>query len=331
MPPFGDESLRTDTVCRPEPRAYGDALAAPTRAPVAVADAYTYCRDVARQLARTFYYGSRFLPPDQRAATWAIYAFCRIADDIVDEGASVAESRGRLASWCEALIATYRGTPRGPVMTAWADMLTRFPVPLAPALELLDGVAMDLEPRRYPTFAALHQYCYRVAGTVGLLMAPVLGYEHPSALTAAVDLGVAMQLTNILRDVGEDLARGRIYLPTDELERFGYRERDLHRRVVTPAFVALMEFQIARAEEYYQRGLAGVTALRPDSRLAIALSATLYRAIHGRIRRNGYDVFRQRAHVPLAGKLAAVPRVWLALRRSTDERPLTAPRPAETA
>jgi len=279
-----------------------------------IADAYEHCRVVARTAARTFYYGSLFLPPEKRRASWALYAFCRTVDDLADRPGSGVDAKAQLAFWRHALIATYEGRPEGPVMTAWADMLRRFDVPLAPTLELLDGVEMDLTGAPFETFADLNLYCYRVAGTVGLLMAPVLGYADPDALGPAVDLGIAMQLTNILRDIGEDRAAGRCYLPLEDLRRFGYGLDDLASGVRNAAFVALMEFEIARAEAFYHSGLRGVRLLAPDARLAISLSATLYRAILGRIRRNGYDVFSRRAHVSRAGKLAAIPGVWLRLR-----------------
>ncbi|HEU5440310.1 MAG TPA: phytoene/squalene synthase family protein [Ktedonobacterales bacterium] len=278
---------------------------------ITVEQAYEHCRCVAREIARTFYYGSRFLPPLKRRAAWALYAFCRTADDIADEPERYPDGAAALARWRAALEETYAGHPRGPVMVAWADLLRHFAVPLTPALELLEGCAMDLTDARYQTFDDLRAYCYRVAGTVGLLMAPVLGYHDDRALPHAVDLGIAMQLTNIVRDVGEDAARGRIYLPAAEMARHGYTHADLAARRVTPALVAMLEDLMARAEVLYASGLRGLAYLHRDARLAIALSAALYRGIHARVRRNGYDVFTRRAHVSLAGKLAAIPAAWL--------------------
>lgn len=278
---------------------------------VSLTDAYAYCQTVTREIARTFYYGSLFLRPEKRLPTWALYAFCRTADDIADERDRYSNPADELARWRQALLDTYAGMPRGPVMTAWADVLRRYPVPLGPALDLLDGVTMDILDTRYDTFEELRLYCYRVAGTAGLLMAPVLGYHSDEALTSAVDLGIAMQLTNILRDIGEDAAVGRVYLPAEDLARFGYSQEELRAGLVNRAFVALMEFEINRAEEYYRSGMRGVSLLHADARLAIGLSAALYRAILHRIRRNQYDVFRRRAHISLPGKLAAIPSVWL--------------------
>lgn len=278
--------------------------------------AYEYCRQITRRIARTFYYGSLFLPPDKRRAAWALYAFCRTADDMADEPSLYPDPVGELARWRAALVETYAGRPVGPVMTAWADVLERYDVPLQPALDLLDGVEMDVRGTTYATFEDLRLYCYRVAGTVGLLMTPVLGYARPEALDYAVDLGIAMQLTNILRDIGEDSANGRVYLPTEDLARFGYDQERLFSAQVDDTFFDLLKFEIARAEDYYHRGQQGIPLLARDSRLAIALSATLYRGILQRIRRNRYDVFTRRAHVPLQGKLAAIPATWLWVRRA---------------
>lgn len=275
---------------------------------------YGYCRGITREIARTFYYGSLFLPREKRRAAWALYAFCRIADDIADERDLYPNPLTDLARWREALLATYAGHPRGPVMRAWADTLTRFAVPLQPALDLLTGVEMDLTGATYHSFDDLRLYCYRVAGTVGLLMAPILGYRDEAALAAAVDLGIAMQLTNILRDLAEDAARGRLYLPAEEMAAFGYTRAELERGAITPAFVHLMRFQIARAEDYYQRGLRGVRLLDGDAQLAIALSGSLYRAILDRIRCCRYDVFSRRIHIATAGKLAMLPSAWLRVR-----------------
>ncbi len=283
---------------------------------VSVVQAYAYCQRIARQVARTFYYGSLFLPAPKRRAAWAIYAFCRTADDIADRTWHPHDPVAELARWRDALVSTYAGHPRGPIMTAWADMLRTFAVPLEPALELLDGMVMDVSPARFATWDALRLYCYRVAGTVGLLMAPVLGYASAAALPGAVDLGIAMQLTNILRDIGEDAANGRVYLPAEDMNRFGVHVSHLSSRPVTPELRALIEFESVRAEEYYDQGMTGISWLDSDARLAIALSATLYREILDRIRRNGYDVLTCRAHVPFTRKLTAVPGVWLSLRRA---------------
>ncbi|MGH2485006.1 MAG: phytoene/squalene synthase family protein, partial [Ktedonobacterales bacterium] len=295
-------------------RGYAQAPTLP-QAAVSPDQAYEYCRGVARVIARTFYYGSLFLPQPKRRATWALYAFCRTADDIADEPALFPQPLAELEGWRQGLLDAYAGHPRGPVMMAWADMLRTYPVPIEPALDLLRGVAMDIAGARYDTFEELRLYCYRVAGTVGLLMAPILGFEDASAAGSAIDLGIAMQLTNILRDIGEDARNGRIYLPREDMARFGVVESDIQRGVVTPALRALLRFEVARTKDYFARGLRGVALLSPDARLAIQLSGELYRAILDSIVRNDYDVFTRRAHVPLPSKLAALPGAWVRSRR----------------
>jgi len=264
-----------------------------------------------------------FLPPAKREAIWAVYAFCRVVDDIVDEALDIwTPRRGHLVGsitpieeleyWRRSLERIYQrgGSNGGQVQLAWSDMLERYNVPLEPVLDLLQGVEMDLAACRYKTFEDLYVYCYRVAGTVGLLTSPIFGYHDEAALIQAVDLGVALQLTNILRDIGEDARRGRIYLPQDEMRRFGYSEAELMAGVINDSFRDLVRFQIARADEYYLRSQAGIAFLHADCRLAVRLSGSLYRHILDRIRLNNYNVFTKRASVPLKTKLAAVPQYW---------------------
>lgn len=289
-----------------------------------VKDAYEYCRQVTRRASKTFYWGSAFLPSAKRHAAWAIYALCRTVDDIVDEAADAISPRtGHLYGadtpvqsldyWRHALERIYQGygDDNNPIQFAWMDMLTRYPVPLQATMELLDGVEMDLTCNRYQNFDELYVYCYRVAGTVGLLTSPIFGYQCEEALSHAVELGVALQLTNILRDVGEDARRNRIYLPQEEMERFEYSEADLMAGVVNEAFCKLIQFQIARADEYYQHAQPGIALLSQDCRLAVSLSGTLYHSILDRIRLNKYNVFTRRASVPLKTKLAAASQQWV--------------------
>lgn len=289
-----------------------------------IQEAYNYCQQVARRASKTFYWGSMFLPPPKRSAIWAVYALCRVVDDIVDEAVApdtprvghlsgAAHPLYELDAWRGALEHLYQSDEcdeRSLIQVAWRDMRTHYAVPLKPALELLDGVEMDLTHKRYQTFDELYMYCYRVAGTVGLLTSPIFGYQDEAALRYAVDLGVALQLTNILRDVGEDARRDRIYLPLDEMARFGYSEGDLLVGTINEAFCELVRFQIARADEYYQRSQPGISLLNADCRLAVNLSGTLYRRILDHIRLNNYNVFTKRASVPLKTKLAAASQFW---------------------
>jgi phytoene synthase len=288
-----------------------------------VEEAYDYCSRVTQQASKTFYWGSMFLPPHKRRAVWAVYAFCRVVDDIVDEvpGLNVvcpghlhrlSSPEKELDYWRTSLNYMYQhgGSGDGPIQLAWSDMLERYAVPLEPALDLLQGVSMDLSLMRYHTFDDLYLYCYRVAGTVGLLTSPIFGYHDEDALAHAVDLGVALQLTNILRDIGEDARRNRIYLPQDEMQYFGYCEKELLDGVINDAFRGLIRFQMARAEVYFERAQPGIALLSADCRLAVRLSSSLYHAILDRIRLNQYNVFTKRASVPLKTKLAAIPRYW---------------------
>jgi len=288
-----------------------------------VMEAYDYCRRVTKRASKTFYWGSVFLPQPKRQAVWAVYALCRIVDDIVDEEMNPDTPRaGHLSGsstpkqeldyWRQSLERVYQrgGAGDNLVQRAWSDVLEHYPVPLAPVLDLLDGVEMDLTINRYENFEDLYLYCYRVAGTVGLLTSPIFGYQEEIALQHAVDLGVALQLTNILRDIGEDARRNRIYLPQDEMQRFGYTENDLMNGVVNDTFCDLLRFQMARANNYYQRSQPGISLLSPDCRLAIRLSGTLYKGILDRIHLNNYNVFTKRASVPLKTKLAAASQYW---------------------
>ena len=285
--------------------------------------AYEYCRQVTRRASKTFYWGSTFLPPAKRRAVWAIYALCRTVDDIVDEAIdSIRPSTGHLRGaispiqsldyWRHSLERIYQGDvdTDNPIQHAWMDVLSKYPVPLQAVMDLLDGVEMDLTRNRYQNFDELSIYCYRVAGTVGLLTSPIFGYQCEEALTHAVELGIALQLTNILRDIGEDARRNRIYLPQEEMERFGYSEADLMAGIVNEAFCELLRFQIARAEEYYLRAQPGILLLNQDCHLAVSLSGTLYHTILDRIRLNKYNVFTRRASVPLKTKLATASQQW---------------------
>ncbi len=198
-------------------------------------------------------------------------------------------------------------------LAALGDAIARFGIPEQPFQDLISGMEMDLVKTRYANFAELELYCYRVAGTVGLMMAPVLGIRDERALEPAAELGKAMQLTNILRDVAEDFGRGRIYLPADELSAFGVSEEQLRVGLVDDRFAALMRFQVARARAQYERGATGVPFLTGfGSQRMVRLMGALYSGILGAIERQGYDVFCSRAHVPLASKLLSLGRVLVA-------------------
>lgn len=285
------------------------------------------CWQILREHGKTFHVMARLLGPERGNGIAAIYGFARVADDAVDEpapGDTPDAIRARLAAMLGELRRAAAGESREPRFAVLGETIRRYGIPLEPFEHLVAGVSMDIGPTRYETFADLELYCYRVAGTVGLMITPVAGYRAGSrALEHAKTLGTAMQLTNILRDVGEDQRRGRVYLPAEDLQRFGVSEADLAAGVVDARFRALMQFQIDRARRLYDEGLALiplVTSAR--GRAAFEFAVEAYSGILGKIRDAGYDVFRHRAHLSLAEKLALVPssawRAWTARARPTD-------------
>lgn len=276
-----------------------------------LAGAYAYCRDVTRLHARSFSFCAQFLPAHKRRAIFAVYAICRHLDDLVDDsrGSSEADTRAALERWTARLRDS--GADDHAALVAWRDTTTTFSIPVELAEELVSGVVMDLTIARYQTFEELREYCYRVASVVGLMTSRIFGYSDERALDRAVDLGIAMQLTNICRDVGEDARLGRIYVPGEDLERFGVQESEILGGRFSPAFVRLMQFQIERARSFYRLAEPGIEWLSADSRVTVRLSSRIYGQILGRIERNGYDVLSRRAYVPLHRKLATLPAVWL--------------------
>jgi len=263
--------------------------------------------------SRSFYFATRFFPPDLARAAHAVYWFCRYTDDLVDECDSVEQGRRDLEEWSVRLRwALDGGAVEHQVLQLFTQSVRNCDIPHEYPLELIEGMRMDLAATRYRTFAELRVFCYRVASVVGLMMCHAIGFEDP-ALVHATDLGIAMQLTNILRDVGEDLARGRLYLPSAEMESFGCTESDLDSRRCTDAFRQLMQFQAGRARDLYERAMPGVQLLKPRGQFAVRIAAELYRDILREIERNGYDVFHKRAVVPgrrklwLTGRSMAIP------------------------
>jgi len=261
-------------------------------------------REMTRRYAKTFYFASHALPPEKRQAAYALYAFCRYVDNIADEGTDSESARVRLHDIRRRLHEIYDADHW---VARWAVLRTtveRYGIPKEFLLDLIEGVEMDLAGIRCRTFAELKKYCYHVASVVGLMMARILQPDNDDALSFAEDLGTAMQLTNILRDVGEDYGMKRIYLPGDEMEEWGITEDVLAGQKVTAAFRAFMQFNIARARVFYDRAEPGIRALPDDgSRFCVRLMSTLYGRILNRIEANDYDVFTRRAHVPLSQKL----------------------------
>lgn len=262
------------------------------------------CRRITRQYAKTFYFASHCLPRDIRRDAYAIYGFCRWADNAVDDATTQDAARRRVDHAREVLDLAYRDAPAPPAVLAFRRTVRERAIPRPLFDALLDGMEMDLTVTRYADFEALDCYCYRVAGVVGLMMTHVFGYRDERCFPHAVALGRAMQLTNILRDVKEDLDRGRIYLPQDELKRFGVSESQLAAGAVEENFRDLMRFQIARARHEYRAAEAGIPDLLTSSgRLTVRVMGRLYAGILDAIERLDYNVFLARAHVPLGGKV----------------------------
>lgn len=284
---------------------------------------YQYCRDVSKMHAKTFYFASRFLPPEKRNACYSIYAFCRYIDDLVDKNIfrslNSEESLQKLAEaveeWRRQLKALYKGEYIDhPIMIALKDTISKFGIPENLPNELIDGVNMDITKTRYENFEDLKIYCYKVASVVGLMTTHVFGFRNDEAFGYAVDLGIAMQMTNILRDIKEDSLQGRIYLPAEDMKMFGYSEDELMRQTLNSSFRELMEYQVKRAADYYDIADKGIGMLERDSRVAVGLMSRNYRKILNVIKENDFNIFSKRVYVPIYRKLADVPSVVMEFR-----------------
>jgi phytoene synthase len=265
-----------------------------------------YCQQKAAQSGSSFYRSFRFLPAARRRAITALYAFCREVDDVVDDTADVGVARIKLAWWRAQVTAIFGGAPQHPVAQALRPVVAEFALREAQLQAVIDGMAMDLEQQRYLDFAMLERYCDLVAGGVGLMSAEIFGYSDPVTRAYARDLGIAFQLTNIIRDVGEDARRGRIYLPQDELDRFGVSAADILGARHTPGFVALMRFQVARARAIYAQALGALPAAdRRAQRPGLIMAAT-YRALLRAIERNDFQVLDRRV------ALSPLRKAWIA-------------------
>lgn len=301
-----------------------------------IENAYEYCRQVTRCHAKSFYFAAKFLPAKKQKPIYALYALCRHIDDEIDEAEikNEGEAIKAVENWKIRLNEVFSGAQtqkykdaktdkpqikshRMPsknqnyVLEAWKDLLKTYKIPQNLPLELIRGVLMDTHIRRFETFDDLYVYCYRVASTVGLMSTEIFGYTDKKTLEYAEALGIAMQLTNILRDVKEDAAMQRIYLPQEELRKFGVSEEQIFAHKMNENFVELMKFQIERARKFYEKAERGIPLLEKDTRFTVLLACRLYAKILDKIEQQNYNVFTRRAHTKLNQKVLLIPGIWL--------------------
>ena len=271
---------------------------------------HDYCQQKVAESGTSFYYAFLFLPTQKRQAIHALYAFCREVDDVVDECEDPAVAVAKLSWWRQEVALLEHGQPTHPVMIALKEMRQHFDLPLEYFNEIIDGMAMDLEYSRYPDFKSLSLYCYRVAGVVGLLSAEIFGVTDRKTLRYATELGTALQLTNIIRDVGEDARRGRIYIPVDELQQFNVPASDIMNALETPEFTALMAFQAERAQGYYTSALEILPLADRSAQRPGLIMAAVYRTLLDEITKDGFQVLKQKTALPPLRKLWIALKTW---------------------
>ncbi|KAI7735563.1 hypothetical protein M8C21_004752 [Ambrosia artemisiifolia] len=276
-------------------------------------EAYDRCRDICAEYAKTFYLGTRLMTEERQKAIWAIYVWCRRTDELVDGPNAIHMSDAVLDRWEERLHDLFHGRPFDMLDAALTHTVQKFPLDIKPFRDMIDGMRMDIKKSRYENFQELYLYCYYVAGTVGLMSVPVMGIapelssDAPSIYNSALSLGIGNQLTNILRDVGEDALRGRVYLPQDELAQFGLCDEDVYSRRVTDNWREFMKGQIRRARFYFNQAEEGASKLDKDSRWPVWSALLLYRNILDAIEENDYDNLTKRAYVGRTKKLLMLP------------------------
>jgi phytoene synthase len=261
---------------------------------------YRFAEESIRKGSKTFYFSSRFMSRERRNSFYAIYAFCRHTDNLIDDNEGNPKlQRLLIRDWKKRLLEAYKnGYSSDPILNPFVHVIKKHCIPLKYALDLIRGVSMDIRKKEYGTFSELKTYCYRVASVVGLMLMHVMGIENvEKSKKYATKLGIAMQLTNILRDVGEDARMGRVYFPKDELKKFGLSISDILTFRKTANLISFLKFQIARARKYYEEAITGLAMIHQEVRLVIALAFTLYSEILDVIEENEYEVFGKRAYV----------------------------------
>ncbi|HEU0290508.1 MAG TPA: presqualene diphosphate synthase HpnD [Burkholderiales bacterium] len=269
-------------------------------------DPHQYCQEKVAPSGSSLYYSFLFLPPERRRAITALYAYCREVDDVVDECSDAAVARTKFAWWRKEVAAIYHGTPQHPVTRALAEVATRFNLSEELLNKIIDGMQMDLDYNRYPDFDTLKHYCHRVASVVGLASAEIFGHQDRQTLDYAANLGLAFQLTSIIRDAGEHARRNRIYLPLDEIAHHGVSESDILEARETDGFRRLMEFQIERALDYYRDAIAKLPANDRRAQRPGLVMAAIYQTTLDEIRRDGCRVLTQRV------SLTPIRKLWIA-------------------
>jgi phytoene synthase len=299
-----------------------------------VGQSYAECRRVAREAASNFYYAFFMLPRGKRDAMCALYAFMRLVDDVSDSVGSASDKQRGLARWRTALDAAVAGDVSGhPILPAFAHTVKRFHIQPRYFHDLISGAEMDLTVGHYTTFERLREYCYRVAGTVGLTCLHVFGFDDPHAPDLAEKLGIAFQLTNILRDVPKDFEMGRVYIPQEDLEKFGVRPEDLARGPLTPTLRDLFTFEAGRALDFYREGVKLIPKVHSDSRAALWALARIYSGLLRRIEERGYDVFSKRVRLSTPEKTGILLRArlgWYSQHNVLEERDRDRRRPGGT-
>ena len=279
---------------------------------ISLQKAYKEAEKITAGHSKSFHFASGLLPEEKRASVRALYAFCRTVDDIVDESAD-GQREAQLDYW-RTMVKTASFADDDLIAAAWSDTLSRYHIPRHYALQLIDGVARDLSQSRYQTFEELATYCYGVASTVGLMSMYIVGFHTNEAVPYAIKLGVALQMTNILRDVGEDYRNGRLYLPREELVYYGIQESDIADGHITHNWRQFMKFQIERTRQLYAESWAGVKLLEREGQLAIGAASVFYEGILDEIEKRDYDVFTSRASLSALGKVSRIPSLWVKIR-----------------
>jgi phytoene synthase len=286
---------------------------------VSLDESYEFCKKVAGEYAKTFYFATKFFPLEKQRATFALYGFCRYTDNLVDNDfeSSSGDLAKKLKDWKTKTKKALRdGDSDHPILKAFVHTAKKYKIEESLALDIIRGVEMDLTKRRYESFEELEEYCYLVASVVGLIMVKIIGFNSDKAFKYAVDLGKAMQITNILRDIHEDSLRGRIYLPKEDLEKFNYSEKDIQNKIVNKNFKLLISFYTEIAKKYYSRSMKGLGLLNPDGIFAVKSASVIYGKILDKIEEIDYDIYSKRASTSNFEKVCLALGVLISLKFS---------------